>query len=320
MLPDPDRGRRARGGVGHIVDLRALKFLLARASVGVRVRFVPLAEETRERIAVLSYHRVLPGLRDGPWPTYTVFPEHFAAQLALLREEGFVSLSLAEYFEIACGQRPAPARAVLLTFDDGFADTYSIAWRIARHYGITLNVFVCTGLVAGDQVPIYSRTSPEAERHRTCYPELWRALRWSEVREMLREGCGIGLHSHTHRILSSMGAAEIRADIAESIRQMSEHLQQQPTAFAFPKGGPASYHKSAIDELTRAGLKMLFTTSIGRTALPTSGPLFRRISIHQQDSIVSFRRKLLGAYDWIGDVLAGSARKTMREVNSPAAE
>src|SRR6186997_2911783 len=67
---------------------------------------------------VLCYHRVLPeadGSRESP--NYSVTPEQFAAQMRLLNDEGFTSLTLDEYCQAASGSRELPPRAVLVTFD-----------------------------------------------------------------------------------------------------------------------------------------------------------------------------------------------------------
>src|SRR5688500_10557284 len=128
---------------------------------------------------VLCYHRVLPEAAGSHEPPeYSVTPQQFAAQMSLLNDEGFTSLTLDEYFEAARGMRQLPSRALLISFDDGFADTYSVAWPIARWYGMKINLFICTGLVAGEPVPAFAEGKLRDHPSRQNFTEHWRPLSW----------------------------------------------------------------------------------------------------------------------------------------------
>ena len=139
-------------------------------------------------------------------------PQQFTEQMALLNEEGFISLSLQEYYEAAQGRRELPERAVLVTFDDGYADNYLQAWPIAQRFGITLNLFICTGLVSGDTPYAFARFSAEAQSSREEFPQLWQPLSWNQLKEMAAGGVGIGFHSHSHENLGNLPASEIKED------------------------------------------------------------------------------------------------------------
>jgi peptidoglycan/xylan/chitin deacetylase (PgdA/CDA1 family) len=43
-----------------------------------------------------------------------------------------------------------PARAVAITFDDGYQDTYTHAYPVIRRYGIPVTVYLATGLIDAD--------------------------------------------------------------------------------------------------------------------------------------------------------------------------
>ena len=249
---------------------------------------------------VLCYHRVLPETGEGRPPDYSVTPEQFAAQMALLNDEGFSSLTLDEYFEVASGLRELPSRAVLVTFDDGFVDNYSLAWPIARRFGVKMNCFICTGLVAGERVDVFAKDNAADELHREKFAEHWPPLSWGQLREMVASGVGIGFHSHRHRNLGRLTEEQITGDALEGISSFNEHLGIAPRYFAFPFGHYGSYPKTAIDVLTAQGLKMFFTTELGRTPLDGASRVFSRIVIHPEDNLSSFRRKLFGGYDWVG--------------------
>lgn len=250
---------------------------------------------------MLCYHRVLPGAAGtSDPPDYSVTPQQFAAQMSLLHDEGFTSLTLDEYFEAACGWRELPSRSVVVTFDDGFADNYSVAWPIARRFAVNINLFICTGLVAGERVPAFAEDNGRAQLSRKQFPEHWRPLSWEQLREMRAGGVGVGFHSHHHRNLGRMSEAEIACDTSDGISTFRQHLGVAPRFFAFPFGHYGSYPDAAIDVLTAQGIKMFFTTELGRTPVGGGGGLFSRIVIHPEDDLSSFRRKLFGGYDWVG--------------------
>ncbi len=263
---------------------------------------------------VLCYHRVLPE-RAGSrrQPEYSVTPKQFEAQMSLLAAEGFCSLSLEEYSEAARGLRELPDRAVLVTFDDGFADNYSVAWPVAEKFGVKLNLFICTGLLEAEAVEAFARDSPPAGMSRAAFPQLWEPLSWAQVGEMCAGGAGIGFHSHGHRNMGRMTSAEIAEDAATGIAVFKQRLGREPRFFAFPFGHTGSYPKTATDVLRDAGFEMFFTTELGRTPLGNADRLFSRIVIHTEDDLDSFRRKLFGGYDWVGRVrrFAYSARSSL---------
>jgi len=250
---------------------------------------------------VLCYHRVLPCPPSSPPPAYAVTPEQFRDQMSLLAREGFTSLTLEEFYEAARSDRELPRRSALITFDDGFADNYLIAWPIAREFGIKLNLFLCTSLIAGEQVEAFNRPSAADRANRKEFPHLWQPLTWAQVREMSTAEVGVGFHSHTHRNLGKLSAAEITDDAAKGLALFAEELGDPPECFAFPYGHYGSYSVEAISALKERGLEMFFTTELGRTPPHSANPI-SRIVVHPEDDVQSFRRKLYGGYDWMGRV------------------
>ncbi len=251
-------------------------------------------------IPVLSYHRVLPDLIEKDEPMYSVLPEQFAEQMQYLSANGFVSLSLEEYEQIVKGEKDVPECSVLITFDDGYADFYSQALPIARQYGIKLNVFVCTGLVEGNNAVIYPQIPAHAREHQEVFPELWRALNWNEIRQMNAEGVGIGFHGHSHRKLAQMTIEEITLEFEQGLNLYTRETNHQMKHFAFPHGSFDSYNDERVRFVSSLGMKLQFSTRLSRTPVNTTEALISRIVIHQEDDLEIFKLKLFGAYEWLG--------------------
>ena len=97
------------------------------------------------RLAILIFHRVLPTpdpMRPGE-PTVA----EFADQMELIRNH-FYPLSLSDALDRLAADS-LPARAVCVTFDDGYADNEKLALPILKHYGISACVFVATQFLNG---------------------------------------------------------------------------------------------------------------------------------------------------------------------------
>ena len=248
---------------------------------------------------VLCYHRVLPRNSSSRLPAYAVTPEQFRDQMTLLTREGFTSLTLEEFREAASGERELAPRSILITFDDGFADNYLLAWPIARECGIKLNLFLCTGLVTGETDE--AQLTAVDHENKSNHPHLWQPLTWTQVYEMNAAEVGAGFHSHTHRNVARLSREELAADAAKGISLFTRELGVRPTCFAFPYGHYGSYSDAAISILREQGFEMFFTTEMGRACVNTANPI-PRIVIHPEDDQQSFRRKLYGGYDWVESV------------------
>jgi peptidoglycan/xylan/chitin deacetylase (PgdA/CDA1 family) len=316
---------------------RRAKLLLARLGARVAAELVSTKQGRSAVVPVLCYHRVLPELVEDPEePLYTLLPEQFEAQLALLAREGWQTLTLAEFARAARGECPLPPKAVLLTFDDGSADNYFVAWPLAQKYGLCLNLFLTTGFLGKGGLLFMDRQGyrlspggipgevPAAWRaHARAHAELWRPLTWEEVREMRAGGVGIGLHGHSHQDLGKLSPSAAAADLERGCALLKEHLGLPPECLALPYGGHESVPWAVLPRMGDLGISWVFTTIAGRARLPHPPPLLPRLLVLQQDTLADFRRKLTGAYDFLGPLqgwkyrvhrwLASTARREKRE-------
>lgn len=99
----------------------------------------------RGRLTILIFHRVLP----RPDPLFPDLPDAaaFEAQMRWVRD-WFRVMPLAVAVE-ALGAGRLPARALAITFDDGYADNEELAGPILADLGLTATFFIATGFLAG---------------------------------------------------------------------------------------------------------------------------------------------------------------------------
>lgn len=98
-----------------------------------------------QRLSVLAYHRVLPApdpLRAGD-PTV----EEFEARMRWVAS----TYNVLPLFDAvrALRDKRLPARALCITFDDGYADNHDLALPVLRKLGLPATFFVTTGYLEG---------------------------------------------------------------------------------------------------------------------------------------------------------------------------
>lgn len=81
-------------------------------------------------------------------------PETFGLKVRYLADNGYVTLSADEYFQFLVGGRPAPEKAVVLTFDDGWSSVRTVGLPLLRRFGMRGIVFVVPGRVTSRPGPL----------------------------------------------------------------------------------------------------------------------------------------------------------------------
>lgn len=166
---------------------------------------------------VLMYHLV----EETPFTEHEelfVRPEDFEAQLRALSEAGYAFLFADEY-------GPTDTPSVILTFDDGYADNYTIALPLLQKYGAKATVFVAANLVG--------------QAH---------YLTEAQVRALADSGCvRIGSHTMNHVPLGKTDAATVEQELAGSQTALEEMTGQRVRALAYPNGSfrAATAHTAA---------------------------------------------------------------------------
>jgi peptidoglycan/xylan/chitin deacetylase (PgdA/CDA1 family) len=174
--------------------------------------------ETRPvRLPILMYHYV------EPWPKdadeirqgLTVKTEDFAAQMAYLHDHGYVTVSLYDLADAMALGKPLPAKAVVLTFDDGYRSLMDQVVPVLKPYGYTGTVFVVTQFT-DDNRPEY--------------------ITWPQAEALYAQGWKIEPHTKTHDQLEGRGRDFQLYQMLGSIETVQAHIGSRPRFFNYPSG------------------------------------------------------------------------------------
>jgi peptidoglycan/xylan/chitin deacetylase (PgdA/CDA1 family)/2-polyprenyl-3-methyl-5-hydroxy-6-metoxy-1,4-benzoquinol methylase len=188
-----------------------------------------------ERLPILMYHRVAEGGSPST-ARYRVTPEIFEIHLRYLRDAGYNSVRLEDWWAAMEGRKPLPGRAVILTFDDGYLDFKEQAWPLLKHYGFSAIVFLVAGEIG------------QFNRWDRFYGEEIPLLSWEDIRELRDGGVEFGSHSTRHDPLGGLSIDEVVREAARSRLILQRGLGVPVDKFAYPYGD----HNQAIQHLIGA--------------------------------------------------------------------
>jgi len=77
----------------------------------------------------------------------TVSPSDFEAMLKYLKDNGYTTITTKDLWWSLDQTAPLPAKPIMLTFDDGYADAYDVVMPALKAYGMTGVFFVTVNLV-----------------------------------------------------------------------------------------------------------------------------------------------------------------------------
>jgi peptidoglycan/xylan/chitin deacetylase (PgdA/CDA1 family) len=155
--------------------------------------------------------------------------------------------------------------AVRISFDDGNASDAEIALPALRERGLRADFFVLAGRLGGPG-----------------------SLGEDGVRELAREGMGIGSHGMWHRSWRGMDEATRREELVEARARLAEVVGRPVETAACPLG---RYDRRVLAELRRLGYTRVYTSD-RRHARPDAW-LQPRHSVRAGDTAASMRASAL---------------------------
>jgi GT2 family glycosyltransferase/peptidoglycan/xylan/chitin deacetylase (PgdA/CDA1 family) len=179
----------------------------------------------RAHAVVLAWHAIADLRHDPVLRDYGVPPERFAAQLDALIQDGRRFIGLPTLMAALDGQHPLPPRAVLVTFDDAYADLLTAALPILTERRIPALAFA-----------VSDRVGTSNDWDRPLGAGVLSLLDAEGLRTVAANGVVVGSHGATHRALPTVARGELEAEVAGSAATLQALGLPRPTAFAYPHG------------------------------------------------------------------------------------
>jgi peptidoglycan/xylan/chitin deacetylase (PgdA/CDA1 family) len=234
-----------------------------------------LGGETRHRLGlnlpgvpIFNYHGLAESVSHEVSQSiirYWLSPTSFRSHLAHIRDEGFHAARLDELQKPGSG-RVAKLSTVVLTFDDGLASDYDIAFPLLAEFGMSAVFFLNTAMIG-----------------QAGY------LNWSQIAEMQRYGMSIQSHSHRHIDLTVLPNPALDSELNESKRLLEDRLGSQVDFLAAPRG--------ILDRrVVRRALALGYRAVCSTRCLPArpGSTIFTRITLHRGVTTKEFRGFLKG--------------------------
>ena len=188
-------------------------------------------------VPILLYHHIddLAVGASAARRRWTISPKRFEAQMDWVAARGFHTITIEQLSRHLKYGDVLPHQPIVITFDDGWRDHYSVALPILLKHG-----FVGTFFIISDSVG------------HSVYMD------WDQIKALAKAGMDIQSHTVTHPNLSVLPVGQVRREIINSKKTIEDHLHKPVTVLAYPFG---KYDDAVITAAREAGMEGAVTVS-----------------------------------------------------------
>jgi peptidoglycan/xylan/chitin deacetylase (PgdA/CDA1 family) len=185
------------------------------------------------QVPILMYHYIRndQNPRDPVGENLSVAPALFAQQMQYLSSHGYTPITLDKLAAIFAGKAHAPAKPIVLTFDDGYKDLFTTAFPILQRYGFHAVSFVITGFVG------------------------WHGyVSWEDIQHMQTSGL-ISFEAHTvhHTYLPAVSYQQAFDELFTCKKTLQAETGSPVNFLAYPDGATDATVESAVQKAGYVG-------------------------------------------------------------------
>jgi peptidoglycan/xylan/chitin deacetylase (PgdA/CDA1 family) len=245
----------------------------------------------------LLYHHIgVP--QSGAREALSVTPAVFASHIEEMARRGYHGIAASDWWKARQRLGEIPRKAVLLTFDDGYADLARYAFPVLIRHGFRATVFVVTGELDGQD-----------RWNDILGGERQGLLSADQIREWFQLGIEFGAHGRSHCDLTRLKDPALSSEIQGSHADLAAVLGTPPLSFAYPFGR----HDETVLRAVARGFDVAFTVEEGLNPAGVNPLLLRRSRVDPGDSgfaiamrLRSGRNRLLTARQFAARILRRS--------------
>lgn len=164
-----------------------------------------------------------------------VMPDVFRRHIREFKEAGYTFIHVGDLQNYAAGFAPLPEKALLITFDDGYADNYNYAYPVLREEQVPGTFFVVSSTIGKDN-----------------------RMTVAQLQEMQANGMKIGSHTANHENLAELSAKEIDSELRTSKEALEKILGKPVCAVAYPAG---KVNETVVDK-AKSNYEMAFVAAV----------------------------------------------------------
>ena len=209
-------------------------------------------------VPILMYHELADPPSEAPFTELYVRPSDFRRQLDWLGRHGYHAVTLRAVWEHWHGGRRLPSRPIVISIDDGFRSTATIALPALRGRGwpAVLNL---------------------ALHHLDVRWGLWDR----DVRAMISSGWELASHTLTHPDLTRVSDAQLEREVKGSRRVLQSRFRVPVDFLCYPSG---RHDGRVVAAAEKAGYVGATTTLHGLASVGEPYTL-RRIRVNRGDGV-----------------------------------
>jgi peptidoglycan/xylan/chitin deacetylase (PgdA/CDA1 family) len=244
----------------------------------------------RKGLRILCYHGVTERTTRSPHDPAGLHVRRklFETHLDYLQQHYNV-ISLQAFLKATHEGLSLPPYSVVLTFDDGFRNFFTVAAPQLVARDMPAAVYLITDRMGGNGVAANTSHWQDAD-DATC-------LSWAEVRALKADyGIEFGSHSCTHPKLTTLMREDAIRELHQSQAVITRNLDQEAIGFAYPYG---DYSDFIVESTRQLGYLCALTTDKGVNEAEPNLFTLRRTLIGDDDDKVAFAVRVSGLLQWL---------------------
>jgi peptidoglycan/xylan/chitin deacetylase (PgdA/CDA1 family) len=185
--------------------------------------------------AILTYHSI-----DSSGSPISLDRETFLRHVRWLTSGAIAVVPLETLLRL-----PWDAKAVAVTFDDGFANFATEAAPALLEHGVPVTLFVVSDAVGG--------TNAWGGRVDRTVPQL-PLLGWTDLGRLVEAGVTLGAHTRTHARLATLHRTELEHQVVGCAERIRAESGCTPRTFAYPYGEAGAAAAAMVRATYTAGV------------------------------------------------------------------
>ncbi|MDF1816025.1 MAG: polysaccharide deacetylase family protein, partial [Verrucomicrobiales bacterium] len=218
----------------------------------------------KAKVSILGYHDFTESRR----PTQMIINiRDFRDQMQAIKDAELPVISMRQFLDWKQAKKDIPPQSIMITIDDGWKDTHTLAMPILQEFGFPFTAFLYQKYVGVGG----------------------RSMTHEEIRDLIEAGGTICSHSVSHRNMAKPPGrsteekvAWLKAELEDSHNFLLQHFSEGVIkTFAYPYG---IYNDQVTQMAKDFGYEACFTVSPGKAGWETEDMAINRYVIHGNSS------------------------------------